>query len=67
MIKTWRENDRPKIATSYDEEEVRYDEVCMALFEMEKIKASLLEMEFEPELHIEEGGDDENGSEDESS
>jgi len=52
-IKTWREKDKPKIYTKFDsieKEEPRYDEVCMAIFELEKIKQELLELEFEPEF-----------------
>ena len=54
-IKTWIENDEPRIYVSFDinkNEEPTLAEVSLALYELEKIKQQLLDMEFESDLEV---------------
>jgi hypothetical protein len=50
IIKTWREGNQPKIDTQFDMEEKEepfFDEASMAVFELERMKNSILGLEFE--------------------
>ena len=48
-----------KIATSYEDNEIKLVEVAMVIMELEKIKLELLNLEFDKEFELNDNGDDE--------